>query len=159
ILHADDKVFLLIIPADIEQAGSVELFSSEKAGFSLQGEISSKIESIIRNKQLEESGIDVTLLEGIQPKVNDATKEITSSGERDSSVGLVMGIAIFLSVLIYLALYLYGAQVMRGIIEEKNERIDEVIISSVKPFQLMMGKIIGIGLVGLTQVMLGILPS
>lgn len=159
ILQADDKVFLLVIPRNVEQTGSVELFSSEKAGFSLQGDISNQLESIIRNKQLEESGIDVTLLEGIQPKVNVATIEITESGERDSSVGLAMGIAIFLSVLIYLALFLYGAQVMRGIIEEKNNRIVEVIISSVKPFQLMMGKIIGIGLVGLTQFLLWIVLS
>lgn len=159
ILDADDKVFLLIIPEDVEETGSVELFSSEKAGFTLQGEISNQIESIIRNKQLEESGIDIALLDGIQPKVSVATKEITASGERDSSVGLSMGIAIFLSVLIYLALFLYGAQVMRGIIEEKNNRIVEVIISSVKPFQLMMGKIIGIGLVGLTQFMLWIALS
>lgn len=159
ILNGEDKTFLLVIPENVETTGAVDLFSSEKAGFSLQGEISNQLESIIRNKQLEESGIDVSLLESIKPKVNVATKEITATGERDSSVGLSMGIAIFLSVLIYLALFLYGAQVMRGIIEEKNNRIVEVIISSVKPFQLMMGKILGIGLVGLTQFILWIVLS
>lgn len=68
-----------------------------------------------------------------------------------------MGIAMGLSILIYISLFLYGAQVMRGIIEEKSSRIVEVIISSVKPFQLMLGKIIGIGMVGLTQFILWLL--
>src|SRR3546814_2021345 len=70
-----------------------------------------------------------------------------------------MGIAMSLSILLYICLFLYGSQVMRGIIEEKNSRIVEVIISSVKPFQLMMGKILGIGLVGLTQFILWIVLS
>src|SRR5690606_26159335 len=70
-----------------------------------------------------------------------------------------MGIAMSLSILVYICLFLYGSQVMRGIIEEKNSRIVEVVISSVKPFQLMMGKILGIGLVGLTQFILWIVLS
>lgn len=159
IMAGDDKLFLLVIPENVEESGTVELFSSEKAGFTLQGVISNQLEAVIRNKQLEASGIDVTLLESIKPRISVATKEITESGERDSSVGLSMGIGIALSILIYLALFLYGAQVMRGIIEEKNNRIVEVIISSVKPFQLMMGKILGIGLVGLTQFILWIVLS
>lgn len=159
ILDSEEKVYLLVISDDVEESGTVDLFSAENAGFALQGIISNQVEAIIRNKQLEESGIDVALLEGINPRVSVATKEITESGERDSSVGLSMGIAIALSILIYLALFLYGAQVMRGIIEEKNNRIVEVIISSVKPFQLMMGKILGIGLVGLTQFILWIVLS
>src|SRR5690606_14299836 len=96
----------------------------------------------------------------IDTKINTAAKEITSSGEaKDSDTRIAMGIAMALSVLIYLSLFLYGAQVMRGIIEEKSNRIIEVIISSVKPFQLMMGKIIGIGLVGITQFVLWIILS
>jgi len=63
------------------------------------------------------------------------------------------------AILIYMSLFIYGIQVMRGIIEEKTSRIVEVVISSVKPFQLMMGKIVGIGLVGLTQFLLWITLS
>src|SRR3546814_7950448 len=65
----------------------------------------------------------------------------------------------FAFIMIYLTLFIYGAQVMRGVIEEKNNRVVEIIISSVKPFQLMLGKIIGIGLVGLTQFLLWIVLS
>src|ERR1039457_3688504 len=70
-----------------------------------------------------------------------------------------MAIGFGAGILIYLFIFLYGAQVMRGVIEEKTSRIVEVIISSVKPFQLMLGKIIGVGLVGLTQFVLWIILS
>ena len=70
-----------------------------------------------------------------------------------------MGLGILCAFLIYLSLFIYGTQVMRGVIEEKVSRIVEVIISSVKPFQLMLGKIIGVGMVGLTQFILWIVIS
>jgi ABC-2 type transport system permease protein len=110
--------------------------------------------------QYKELNIDASKIKSIDTKVSTAAKEITASGEaKDSDTRIAMGIAMALSVLIYLSLFLYGAQVMRGIIEEKSNRIIEVIISSVKPFQLMMGKIIGIGLVGITQFILWIILS
>jgi ABC-2 type transport system permease protein len=87
------------------------------------------------------------------------SKELTLEGEKDSSSGAAMAVGFAAAILIYMSLFIYGIQVMRGIIEEKTSRIVEVIISSVKPFQLMMGKIIGIGLVGLTQFLLWIILS
>ena len=65
-----------------------------------------------------------------------------------------MGIGYVSGFLIYLTMFIYGTMVMRGVMEEKTNRIAEVIISSVKPFELMLGKIIGIGAVGLTQFVL-----
>jgi ABC-2 type transport system permease protein len=87
------------------------------------------------------------------------SKELTLEGEKDSSSGAAMAVGFAAAILIYMSLFIYGIQVMRGIIEEKTSRIVEVIISSVKPFQLMMGKIVGIGLVGLTQFLLWITLS
>src|SRR5690606_38688054 len=75
ILDSGEKVFLLVIPENVEETQRIELFSAENAGFTLQGTISNQVEAIIRNKQLEESGIDVALLEGIKPRVSVATKE------------------------------------------------------------------------------------
>src|SRR4028119_361653 len=72
-------------------------------------------------------------------------------GEKNSSAETTFWIGYVCAFLIYISVFIYGAQVMRGVLEEKTSRIVEVIISSVKPFQLMMGKILGIGLVGLTQ--------
>lgn len=159
ILKDGEKNYLLVIPENIEQSLSAELYASEKAGLNLQTEVSKQLESILRNKQLEASGIDVNVINAIKPNITVAAKELTSEGERDGSVFAAMGTAVGLSIFTYLALVLYGSQVMRGVIEEKSSRIVEVIISSVKPFQLMMGKILGIGLVGITQFLLWILLS
>lgn len=153
------KQYLLIIPETLSQHNTVELLSSEKAGLSVQSTIERHLEQILRNHQLEASGIDLATLETIKPTVSIAAKELTADGEKDSSAGAAMAISMAMAILIYITLFIYGAQVMRGIIEEKQNRIVEVIISSVKPFQLMMGKIIGIGLVGLTQFLLWIIFS
>lgn len=160
LIEADDKKhYLLIIPKELGIKNSVELISSDKSGIGLNSSIEKQLELILRNQQLEESGIDLATLDRIQPRFNVVTKELTMDGVKDSSAFAAMGISMALAVIIYITLFIYGSQVMRGIIEEKNNRIVEVIISSVKPFQLMMGKIIGIGLVGLTQFLLWIVLS
>jgi ABC-2 type transport system permease protein len=84
-------------------------------------------------------------------KTDDGGKEEKSFTEISMVVGLVA------SIMIYMFIFMFGAQVMRGVIEEKTNRIIEVIVSSVKPFQLMMGKIIGVALVGLTQFLLWVI--
>ena len=113
----------------------------------------------MRTKLLADAGIDVLMLDKIKPKLSVVSKELTLEGEKDSSSGAAMAVGFAAAILIYMSLFIYGIQVMRGIIEEKTSRIVEVVISSVKPFQLMMGKIVGIGLVGLTQFLLWITLS
>jgi ABC-2 type transport system permease protein len=113
----------------------------------------------MRVKLLQDAGIDSETLDKIKPNLSVISKELTLEGEKDSSSGAAMAVGFAAAILIYMSLFIYGIQVMRGIIEEKTSRIVEVIISSVKPFQLMMGKIIGIGLVGLTQFLLWIVLS
>jgi ABC-2 type transport system permease protein len=83
--------------------------------------------------------------------------EDKGNSSKESNAGLAMGIGYASGFLIYLTLFIYGTMVMRGVMEEKTNRIAEVIISSVKPFELMLGKIIGIGAVGLTQFALWII--
>ncbi len=146
------KRAILYIPQDILTTQQAELISSGKTSFVTQEVISSQLEGIIREKEYKAKGIDLKLIQSIKPKVALDAKEITVDGEeKNSNTAIAMGIGVALAILVYLSLFLYGAQVMRGIIEEKSNRIIEVIISSVKPFQLMMGKIVGIGMVGLTQ--------
>ncbi len=99
-----------------------------------------------------------TILKNIQTDVKITTiKTDEEGGEKKSFTEVAMGVGYIASLLIYMFIFLYGAQVMRGVIEEKTSRIVEVLVSSVKPFQLMMGKIVGIALVGLTQFLLWIL--
>lgn len=160
IKDAEDNTSLLLIPKDFYESKKIEFLSSGKPNINTQSEIETQLEAVMLNYQYEKLNIDPDKIKNIDSKVRIAAKEITDSGEaKDSDTRIAMGIAMALSVLIYLSLFLYGAQVMRGIIEEKSNRIVEVIISSVKPFQLMMGKIIGIGLVGITQFLLWIILS
>ena len=98
------------------------------------------------------------LLRSIKTSVDINTLKIGDDGKESKSyTELNMVLGMFSGILIYFFIFMFGAQVMRGVIEEKTSRIVEVIISSVKPFQLMMGKIIGVGLVGLTQFILWVI--
>ncbi|MBK7183121.1 MAG: ABC transporter permease [Bacteroidetes bacterium] len=95
-------------------------------------------------------------------QINSRFKLITTKVEEDgntkkTNTGLYMAIGLGAGILIYMFIFLYGVQVMRGVMEEKTNRIVEVILSSVKPFQLMMGKIVGVALVGLTQFLLWVI--
>jgi ABC-2 type transport system permease protein len=117
------------------------------------------MENILQNKKLIAAGIDTAVLNNTKSKINISAKQLTDDGEKDASIGATYAVGFLGAFLIYLSIFIYGAQVMRGVIEEKTNRIIEVIVSSVKPFQLMMGKILGIGAVGLTQFILWIVFS
>ncbi|MFD2966161.1 ABC transporter permease [Sphingobacterium bambusae] len=153
--NQEDNTNLLIIPKDFYETRQVELLSAGKPNITTQNEVKDHLKEIIRNVEYKRLGLDGENIKKINDSISIAAKELSEDGDaKESHTEVAMGIAMALSVLVYLSLFLYGAQVMRGIIEEKTSRIVEVVISSVKPFQLMMGKIIGIGLVGLTQFLL-----
>jgi ABC-2 type transport system permease protein len=155
----EEEAFILFIPKDIKSGGSIELFAQKNAGLSVISSIENQLNEQMRVKLLQDAGIDSETLDKIKPNLSVVSKELTVEGEKDSSSGAAMAVGFAAAILIYMSLFIYGIQVMRGIIEEKTSRIVEVVISSVKPFQLMMGKIIGIGLVGLTQFLLWIVLS
>lgn len=155
----NEDAFVLYIPKNIASGGTIEMFSQKKAGISVISTIENQLNDQMRTKMLADAGIDVLTLDKIKPKLSVVSKELTVEGEKDSSSGAAMAVGFAAAILIYMSLFIYGIQVMRGIIEEKTSRIVEVVISSVKPFQLMMGKIVGIGLVGLTQFLLWITLS
>ena len=151
---------LLIIRGDFYTSRKIELLSSGKPNIGTQNEVKSQLREIIRNEQYRKMGLNIDSIRNINDSIHIAAKEVTETGDaKDSHTEVAMGIAMGLCFLIYLSLVLFGTQVMRGVIEEKTNRIVEVVISSVKPFQLMMGKIIGIGMVGITQFVLWIILS
>ncbi|MFO8055553.1 MAG: ABC transporter permease [Bacteroidales bacterium] len=101
-----------------------------------------------------ELGIDPAVIKGINPGVELTTTNVETG--KTSVAMLTTGLGFFGGILIYFFIFIFGSQVMRGVLEEKTSRIVEVIVSSVRPFQLMMGKISGVALVGLTQFLLWI---
>jgi len=134
------------------------LYSNQQISLSVSKIIENQLEKIIEHQKLKEAGINLTILSEAQSTVNITTKIITEDGSTtNSKAEASMGIGFICGILIYMFIFMYGTMVMRGVIEEKTSRIVEVIISSVKPFQLMMGKILGVALVGLTQFALWIL--
>jgi len=157
-LSKSDYDYILYLPDfDIEQPKGIELIGTKQAGLTLDGRVSDAIEDLIRDYKLKKSGISQADLDHLKSKVSINTKKIGDTGkEESSSAGASTIIAFVAGVLMFMFIMLYGVQVMRGVIEEKTSRIIEIMISSVKPFQLMMGKIIGIALVGLTQFLLWI---
>jgi len=158
-LKSNEAFYILEIPADYNHENAVQVFSSKKPGLDLVDEIKDQMDDISTSYQMVKAGIDTAQLHKIKSKLSISARQVTAEGEKDASVvgSVIMGIAG--AILIYISLFIYGAQVMRGVIEEKTNRIIEVIVSSVKPFQLMLGKIIGVGMVGLTQFMLWIILS
>ena len=137
---------------------SFTLFSNQQIGLNLRKSIENQLEKISERNNLKSAGIDIKLIEQAQTDIKIKTKIITSNGETESSsTEASIGIGFITGILIYMFIFMYGTMVMRGVIEEKTNRIVEVIISSVKPFQLMIGKIFGVALVGLTQFVLWVL--
>jgi ABC-2 type transport system permease protein len=146
---------ILFIPQNILNSSRVVLYSIKQIPMGTNDYISGSLKTIIQDIKLSKQNISPEILKtikSVKTDVNISTIKLSEEGqEKKTSTGLNMGIGYAAGLLIYMFIFLFGAQVMRGVIEEKTSRIVEVVVSSVKPFQLMMGKIVGIALVGLTQ--------
>jgi ABC-2 type transport system permease protein len=133
------------------------IFKKNQPAIGLLDHIESSLEKDIERQKLLEYKIKNldSIMKAVKTKISVTTIQIDDAGGRkETSTGIAMVLAYLGGFLMYMLVFIFGAQVMRGVIEEKTSRVVEVIISSVKPIQLMMGKIIGIALVGLTQFMI-----
>ena len=132
-------------------AKSIEFYSKETPGMSLVGVIEGKVETHFRNLKLTNFGIDLKKIKA--SKINSDIKMFNFSGQESSKLsnGLKILAGLIAGVLLQIFVVIYGTSVMRSVIEEKTSRIVEIIVSSVKPFQLMLGKIIGNASAGLLQ--------
>lgn len=142
-----------LIPKNImDDPSSLKIYTGKGVGFEIQGKIERIIQNEIRNVKLSKAGIDQKVLDDADVDVSSKVVVVSKEGEQKEQNTLASTVLGFIAVILMFSTVIgFGMQVMRGVIEEKTNRIIEVIISSVKPFQLMMGKILGVGLVGLTQ--------
>jgi ABC-2 type transport system permease protein len=145
------KAFLYIPNFDIKQPAGFVLHSASSASLSTTSAAEKVLNDAIMDKRLVQQGIDPALYKNIAADVNVENTIDTREGGKKSVAAIAYGVSFACGMLIYLMMIIYGTQVMRGVTEEKTNRIAEVVVSSVKPFELMMGKIVGIGAVGLTQ--------
>ena len=149
---------LLAIPPNVINTNNVQLFSEKNIPFDLKNQIDRNLSSIVekdkRSELLKQAAVPdlEQKLEAARTNIHVNTIRVGDKGEEHkSSTEIAMVLGYIFGFMIYIFIFIYGTMVMRGVMEEKQNRIVEVIISSVKPFELMMGKIVGIALVGLTQ--------
>lgn len=146
----DETYGILYIPKTVINApDSFRIYTEKKASMSVVNDVEKDLKTILENYRMHNAGIDPKVLDST--KVDITIRQQSITGHEESNAGMAAMIGFAGGLLMYMFTFLYGVQVMRGVMEEKQSRIVEVIMSSVKPFQLMMGKIIGIALVAFTQ--------
>jgi ABC-2 type transport system permease protein len=148
---------VLVIEADaVSRPSAIKLYSHEAASMQTEGAISSQLENIIEDERIKAYDIDnlSQIMKEVKADVRLETFRISEgdTSETSSIISYIVGITT--SLMLYMFIMLYGQMVMTSIIEEKNNRVLEIVVSSVKPNALMMGKIVGIGLVAVTQILI-----
>ena len=158
VISRDGVNAVLVIPDDVVDGQSaIRLYTDGPSSMMLESSITSQVNDIIEEHRLKQ--YDIADLSNIIAAVHsDVSLQSISydadGGEKESSTMLSYMLGIILTMLLYMCLLLYGQMVMTSIIEEKSNRVLELVVSSVKPMQLMLGKICGIGLVAVTQILI-----
>jgi ABC-2 type transport system permease protein len=153
---------LYISPIIAYSPRAVQFFSYSQPSLNITQHISNAIEKEVRNQKLMAYKIENidAILRSVETRIDVETVKLSGSGEeKKSSTDVAMAVAYIGSLLTYMFILFFGVQVMKGVLEEKTNRIVEVIISSVKPFQLMMGKVLGVALTALLQFTIWIVLS
>jgi ABC-2 type transport system permease protein len=150
---------LLYIPVfELSKPEGLVMYTKENPSVTKVSDLEKFLAERIRELKLEQYNIDSETLKGLKTSVSLKQVNLSETGEeKSSSSDLLYGVGFVLGILIYMFVLIYGIQIMQGVIDEKTSKIVEVIVSSVKPFQLMMGKIVGIASVGLLQFLIWIL--
>lgn len=155
-----DFTCILYIPYNVAQSSKapVELYFKKSPGFAVNQYIRDVMEKRLYELKLAANNIDPSIIKNARQTIEITNIKVDEGGKiKESKTDILMGVGFACGILIFVFLTVYGAQVMRSVMEEKTSRIVEVIVSSVKPFQLMMGKIIGVAFVGITQFVIWIL--
>jgi len=153
---------VLFIPSNILASETSLIYSTKQVSLEISDYLKRSMDTEIEHLKLEQHDIaDIEkILAEVKTTINVRNIKWTKGGQtQESNTGVVMGVGYLGGMMVFFFIFFFGSQVMRGVIEEKVSRIIEVIVSSVKPFQLMMGKIVGVGLTGLTQFLIWMVLS
>ena len=147
-----DGLLVLPVGLDVEKPTGVQFYGKGNISLKKQLAVETALNKAFSDLKMQKSGLSQDQLNRLRSRVDLQAISLDETGkEADSNALATSGIAYVLALAIYLFIFIYGVQIMRGVGEEKSSRIMEVMLSSVKPFDLMMGKIVGIAAVGLTQ--------
>ena len=148
---------LYVPPTQLNIPSNAIVYSSRQVPMEVETYISRVMQKEIEDQKLMANGVDPEIVSAVKTDVNLSIMRMDEKGnEKETFTKVQFTLGIALAMLVYMFIIFFGGQVMQGVAEEKTNRIIEVIVSSVKPFQLMMGKIIGVSLVALTQFVLWI---
>ena len=155
----DSSYGLLYVPAfDINHPSGVSLYTKVNPSPKEVDDLEDMLSNRIRELKMQRLNINQKLLDSLWTDVSIQSVNVSDEGqEKNSDSRVLFGVGMSCGILMYMFIFIYGAQIMQGIIEEKTSKVVEVIVSSVKPFQLMMGKIIGLASVGLLQFLIWII--
>ncbi len=152
-----DLYAMVVIPNHFVENTNYSIYSEKSVNGNLERGVSYILEKVVRTERIQGYGIDSleTIIADCTPQISSTNIKWSESGEENlSSADLSMILGFVLAMLTYMFVIIYGAMIMNSVVEEKTNRIVEVIVSTCKPIQLMLGKIIGVALVGLTQLIL-----
>lgn len=152
---ADDENILLLRINNFK-GDSMDLIGKKSLSITDRQELKELLSNHYFNSRLSQKGLSASMIDSMHQKIY--MKDQLLSGQ-NSGTELKSGIGYIGAFIIYLFIFMYGVMIMRGVTEEKNNRIVEIIVSAVKPFELMMGKILGVAMVGLTQFLAWIILS
>lgn len=150
--------FLYIPKFDLKNPKGIIYYGEENPSMGLISYLENNLKKKIEEQRLFDAGIDPKIINEVRTKISIGSITLDGQGSEtvtDATVNYVLGFTS--GILIYIFIFVYGNQIMQGVIEEKSSRIVEILVSSLKPFQLMTGKIIGIGAVGLTQFLIWVI--
>ena len=144
---------LIFIDEEVVEGNKpAELLYGSSGGVTFVERVRSDVRSATREERLERAEVTDEIRSVLAMRTQISTRVITEAGEEEQDTGALVFLGFFLGFIIYGAMFAYGGIVMRGVIEEKTSRIVEIIVSSVRPFELLLGKVLGVGALALTQV-------
>ena len=150
----DFDALLHIPPFDLKYPGGIKLYTEKQVGLSQISFFEKQIEQRIERLRYEQEGIDKDLVEKLRARINIESIVISGDQEKTSNTVISLILGQIMAFFQYFMIFLYGSMIMKGVMDEKKSRIVEILVSSVRPFQLMLGKIIGIAAVAITQLII-----
>lgn len=150
--NSSDFALLYIPEIEIENPEGILFYTHSSPGLQVVGNFESNIWRQVKDIKLSKMGLSKAQMDSLETRVDIQNFNVSETGEESkSSTGSTFGTGYVMGFLIYMFLFIFGAQVMQGVIEEKNSKIVEVVVSTLKPFQMMLGKVLGVAAVGATQ--------
>lgn len=141
----------LVIPEDVATGGEISLYSDSGGGALSGGDLRGVVRAAVRALRVEQQQIDPDTYAAIMADIPFTSVQLTQSGEERGNTGAYAVIGGIMGFLLYMAMLIYGSVVMQGVMQEKQNRVVEIMVSSLRPSELLMGKVLGIGAMGLVQ--------